>query len=436
MAAEAIDLGRWQETVKQFLPRELTSALSGGSHRELLRQAGATVLLFEGTLTELVSGRQTGVPDSADLNAEELARAVGELLDIDPANNAVVLLLPPHEFAATSIVMPGMSRESLVSALKLQADTLLPACNAPLSVVARPHGTDAPHADVALWMDERLLDELYQAFAQQGLFLAGVAPRCLALADAAGDQEILDEDARHLTRVLIRDGVLIQWLHVSKKDLEQEMFERQWRQALAAPRLEQRLVVNHDTVEHCYRQIDAQSPGIMDYCFFPRGPLQARRQLEKGKRVVLGMVAVAVLAFLASLPFLFQTFQAFRLQAMLDDQRQLSRSAREDRQVVQEFEQRWGVIANFPQQDVVQTLFALQRVLAPEQLTSLELSEGIIRIEGESAEPQAILQRLESDPLFTEVSFSRATNNARYYIDLRLSTVNFEGYLVRYFQEN
>jgi len=42
------------------------------------------------------------------------------------------------------------------------------------------------------------------------------------------------------------------------------------------------------------------------------------------------------------------------------------------------------------------------------------------------------LQRLEQDPLFTEVSFSRATSNLRYTIDLRLSNVSFEGYRARY----
>ena len=46
------------------------------------------------------------------------------------------------------------------------------------------------------------------------------------------------------------------------------------------------------------------------------------------------------------------------------------------------------------------------------------------------------LQKLEQDPLFTEVLFSRATSNTRYYIDLRLSPVNFEAYMVRYFPEN
>ena len=44
---------------------------------------------------------------------------------------------------------------------------------------------------------------------------------------------------------------------------------------------------------------------------------------------------------------------------------------------------------------------------------------------------------LESEgPLFTEVAFSRATSNGRYYIDLRLSPVNFEAYMIRYFPDN
>jgi hypothetical protein len=33
------------------------------------------------------------------------------------------------------------------------------------------------------------------------------------------------------------------------------------------------------------------------------------------------------------------------------------------------------------------------------------------------------------------VGFARATSNARYYIDLRLSTVNFDSYMLRYFPD-
>ena len=46
------------------------------------------------------------------------------------------------------------------------------------------------------------------------------------------------------------------------------------------------------------------------------------------------------------------------------------------------------------------------------------------------------MERLEQNPVFTEVVFSRATNNSRYYIDLRLNTVNFEAYMVRYFPDD
>jgi hypothetical protein len=80
-------------------------------------------------------------------------------------------------------------------------------------------------------------------------------------------------------------------------------------------------------------------------------------------------------------------------------------------------------------------MFSLQPLLYPDKLKSLEIMEGTIQIEGESSNPQAILQRLEQHPLFTEAKFSRATNNNRYFIEFRLSTVNYDGYMVRYFLE-
>ena len=100
------------------------------------------------------------------------------------------------------------------------------------------------------------------------------------------------------------------------------------------------------------------------------------------------------------------------------------------------FDNQWGPLNDFPNQSINEALFTLQDVISPERLSSIEISEGLIKIQGSSSEPQAILQRLEQDPLFTEVLFSRATSNARYYIDLRLSPVNFEAYMIRYFPDN
>jgi len=436
MAAETIDLGRWQDTVRQLLPRELTSMFTGAPRRELLKQVGATVLVFDDLMVELGSGRQARLPGPGAVEPDSLARTAAELLGPDATDPSVVLLLPPHEFVATAVTLPGMTRETLLSALRLQAESLLPSFTEKLAVVANPHDADDLHADVALWITEQRLDQLYQAFQREGMFLSAILPRCAALVDAAGSQEILDEDQHFLTSLSVEDGVIVRWLHVSRKDLEQDIFDRQWRQAQAVADQDSRVSVDSGNFIQRYAGVDVTQAGFADYCFFPDGALRARRQVEKGKRAMFAVAALALVILLGSLPFLFQTLASSRLQSRLEEQRSLSSAARADREVVQRFEEEWGVITNFPQQDVVQTLFTLQSVLSPEQLSSLELSEGIIRIEGESAEPQAILQRLEQHPMFTEVAFSRATNNTRYYIDLRLSTVNFEGYMVRYFPDN
>ena len=436
MAATVIDIGRWQESLKQLLPRELKDVFAGNSRRELLNNVGAAVLVFDDRILDPSSGRQSRLSETGGHSAGSLAQAASDLLDLESNDASVVLLLPPDEFVATTVTMPGMARDALVSALQLQADNLLPSYTEPLVVSVNPHAGDELESDIALWIAARRLDELYQAFQQKGLFLAGVIPRCLTLAEEVGGKEIQEEDQRSITNVTIRDGVIQQWLHVSKKDLEQEIFQRQWRQALGALESDNHLEVGIDNVNEAYKQVDTHQPGNLHYYFIPNNALQAKRQVAKGKRVMLGVIAVAAVALIAALPFLVQEFEIRRLQGNLREQQELSSIAREDRQVVQNFEQQWGVISNFPEQELVQTLFTLQSVLSPELLTSLELSQGVIRIEGESAEPQAILQRLEQHPRFTEVAFSRATSNARYYIDLRLSTVNFEGYMVRYFPDN
>jgi len=80
-------------------------------------------------------------------------------------------------------------------------------------------------------------------------------------------------------------------------------------------------------------------------------------------------------------------------------------------------------------------LLQLQSVLTPSVLTSLELVEGELQIEGESEDPQSLLQRMEQDAMFTGVDFARATSNNRYYIEMRLSTVDFAEYHERYFPD-
>jgi len=119
----------------------------------------------------------------------------------------------------------------------------------------------------------------------------------------------------------------------------------------------------------------------------------------------------------------------------LESAREQAAVARADQQAVREFEQAWGVLNEFPRQDVAATLLELQSVINPGVLTSLVIDEGSVQIEGDSSDPQSLLQQLGENPMFTGVDFARATNNSRYYIDLRLTTVDFDGYLQRYFPD-
>ena len=144
---------------------------------------------------------------------------------------------------------------------------------------------------------------------------------------------------------------------------------------------------------------------------------------------------MAICLVISAIPFLAQSIEFRNLASSLDLQRVMAFEARQDQQVVVNFENEWGVISDFPDQQIRRAMYALQNVLSPDRLSSMEITEGLIKIQGTSSEPQALLQRLEQDPIFTEVIFSRATNNSRYYIDLRLSEVNFEAYMVRYFPD-
>ncbi len=150
---------------------------------------------------------------------------------------------------------------------------------------------------------------------------------------------------------------------------------------------------------------------------------------------VAAAAAVVVVLLIAAIPFTLQSLEFRSLAGTLEIQREMASDAQQDQAAVVSFENEWGLINDFPEQRLREAMFTLQNILRPDTLTSMEVSEGLIKIQGSSNEPQAILQRLEQDPMFTEVVFSRATNNQRYYIDLRISTVNFEGYMVRYFPD-
>ncbi len=409
-----------------WLPPALRRALLADPRRELLRHVEATLLVFGGQVLHVETGAVTEVRGGPGMaSAPALAACARELLGADH-EVSILLLLPPAEFVATLADTPGVSGENLSSALRLQLDTMLPTVEAPLELAV--HGS-ADGVQAALWMRSERIDELHEAFAAKGLFLAAVKPRMLH--GQAPGSGLLEDDGGSLTFARSVGGVLQQWKHVDAADLEQDEFASQWEAELRAaaggsPKRLESLAEYSDVLE---------AGAHSDYCFFPAAAVASRQRQQRRRQLLRAAGALGVVALLAALPFIFQQFEIRDLQRQLESKRIASASARADRKVVVDFENRWGAITSFPDQDIRQALFNLQRALRPNRLSSLEIAEGVIRIQGGSEDPQSLLQRIEQDPMFAEAGFSRATSNDQYHIDLRLATVNFEAYMARHFPD-
>jgi hypothetical protein len=439
MPSFALDYSQLREQLTAYLPPQVRTLIKGASGRDLVKKIETSFLLFDNKIVHLETRDTVEIEDT---DAPSIAAACAELLTTISAEQrkewAALLLLPANFFVATTTTMPGVAKENLVSALKLQADSILPSLEKPLSLAINSLSATQGDEHLALWMLETTLSDLFDAFAAKDIFLAAVKPRFM---NGSGETSreinykndakitILDIDEATETCVVIEDSILKSVLHVRKQDLQQEVFQQQWQKTLAQDSSENIIELN-DAADYC-SQIDAQSN--QEYCFFPYGALKATRRTIQGKQYIAAAAAVVAALFIAAVPFILQSLEFRSLAGMLEVQREMASDARQDQAAVVSFESEWGLISDFPEQRLREAMFTLQNILRPDTLTSMEVSEGLIKIQGSSNEPQAILQRLEQDPMFTEVLFSRATNNQRYYIDLRISTVNFEGYMVRYF---
>ena len=364
-----------------------------------------------------------------EIDAAAVAKAAKHLLAGPDSEHSVLLLLAPSEFLVTKQHMPGLSGANLISAITLQQETILPACDEALALAVSDGGADDNR--LALWIRQARLTALFDAFASQGLALAALAPRMLALMHSEQTSLLLDDDGRDTTFISARGAVLEQWLQIQNAELAESAFAEQWQEQLAAFEAEARQTLTAAQDYAMGQRVEVET----SYGFFPSGALASSRRRTQRRQLKIAAGLLVGLMGLAASPFLTQSFELQMAKARLDTNRELSVETRQDQAVVVKFENRWGAINEFPQQDVAAAMFRLQELLAGEQLSSLELSEGLIRIQGTSSDPQAILQRLEQDPLFTEVVFSRATSNTRYYIDLRLATVNFGAYRVRHFPD-
>ncbi len=438
MSTPSFTLQTFGQTLIGKLPDNIRALLQGNQNARLLKNADVILLVYEDKLYNLGNGQWRSVHQSDEKSLYSvIAEAAGELLGQREEPTSVLLLLPAQQFIATQVNMPGISKDSLRSALQLQSSVLLPSYESPLLFAVNPHADPSANHDVVVWSDEGILDELFTAFAEQDLFLLGVMPRNVAaaqLSDVTGKLLLVDEDSNSLSLLVYKDAVLSEFLQVQRADLEDPDFARQWQETVTDLQVGVDEQIKLTSAEQ-YCALQGDDLAHTEYSFIPQGARAALKQKEKGKRIVYAAVAAVFLVFLATSPFLLQSVQLMRLESQLSSLQSASTQAREDQAAVRDFEISWGVLNEFPRQHIPDVLLQLQTVLTPNVLTSIEISEGSIEIEGESADPQSLLQLLEQDAMFTGVDFARATNNNRYYIEMRLSTVDYDAYRQRYFPD-
>lgn len=413
------------------MPPGLKAFIEGSSRRDLLRKVDASLLVFDSKVAHLETGdiaEFQSIPGTIDFS--QLASTCKKLLGDTGTESSILLLLPPALFVATHQKMPGIGSESVMSALLLQSESLLPANPSTVALAINPKAAEISEEPVALWIRNATMSEIFAAFEEHGLFVAAIKPRVLNLEQS--DTRYLDHDASTLTFVECSQNVLLKWLQTEQSDLEKVEFREQWHNAITDDSGATPAELN--SIDHYLQLVERFTN--QEYSFYPQGALKARSQVEKGRKLMAAAAVVAAALLLSTVPFLIQSIQFRSLAATLEARRELSFEARQDQAVVVNFENELGPINDFPEQRVRDAMFNLQNALSPNRLASLEITQGLINIQGTSVDPQAILQTLEQDPMFTEVAFSRATNNDRYYIGLRLSTVNFDAYMVRYFPDN
>jgi len=423
----------------------LNSAIDALAHR-----IDRNLMLFGNRVYDLQSGESVELPESdngAHIHENAVADAVASLLGADADHHCIQLLLPCSEFLAQPVSLPGLSAGDMKSALKLQVATRLPEQDHDLALCLT-HNPFAGHPAEAIvwWLPTLRADRLFAALEAKSIYLAAIMPRSAWLAHAiAGKNKaripvLVDQD-EHMQTVLGQvaepastDGetLRLNCLQTAVADLADAETAKSWQTELAQWGLET-AEISFTQAQDYLRFARAHDLPVLDaniscHAIYPQGALDARHKLDRGQRRTMILKVAAGIAGLLMLPVLYQSWQLSSLGSELEQLHQSSSEPRSNQSAVRDFETQWGVFTEFPEQNVIDVMLALQQMINPGVLSTFSIDEGMISIEGESEDPQNVLELLEQHPMFTEVDFARATNNNRYFIDLRLATVNFPAY--------
>ena len=399
-------------------------------HSDIFNRIDISLLLFDNTLVNTANGESEEISLTEDGSfPEAMARAARRLARGDKHN--ILLLLPTADFVATAYHMNLASEKMIRSALELQAQSLIPAYEENLLLAVNA----AQQEGVALWFNEQEANRLFRAFDHEDLFLGAIMPRSLAVLGAADDDDlktmlINDEEGSNISFLQVRTNVVRRLLTVNRRDLEQEVFARQWE--IETSQLKGDAVRNMTSMDD-WRALKRKVQPLPEYSFLPAGAIAEQKRISFARNSKVAMAATAVVVLLLFAPFMSRWLE---LRGVLDDLETAQVMSAEPRALqasIFDMEEEWGALYEYPDQEVAQVLVSLNSVIQ-NSLTSISINKGVVDITGSTNDPAYLVELLSEREEFNNVSQSTSTRGAgsQFGIRLNLTNVDFEDYEEKY----
>ena len=409
---------------------KIRSLLPARRHSDIFNRIDISLLLFDNTLVNTANGESEEISLTEDGSfPEAMARAARRLARGDKHN--ILLLLPTADFVATAYHMNLASEKMIRSALELQAQSLIPAYEENLLLAVNA----AQQEGVALWFNEQEANRLFRAFAHEDLFLGAIMPRSLAVLGAADDDDlktmlINDEEGSNISFLQVRTNAVRRLLTVNRRDLEQEVFARQWE--IETSQLKGDAVRNMTSMDD-WRALKRKVQPLPEYSFLPAGAIAEQKRISFARNSKVAMAATAVVVLLLLAPFISRWLE---LSGVLDDLETAQVMSAEPRALqasIFDMEEEWGALYEYPDQEVAQVLVSLNSVIQS-SLTSISINKGVVDITGSTNDPAYLVELLSEREEFNNVSQSTSTRGAgsQFGIRLNLTNVDFEDYEEKY----
>ncbi len=389
------------------------------------------LVLYEESLLELNSDQHYQLEQIDDI--QTIATAARRLLPAADMKKNIALCLPSHEFIATQAHLPGVGSENLRSALLLQKPMLLPGYAAPLLLAVHSLPKDDGHY-LVLWFSAQRADDLFQAFMAQGLNLSLILPRPLAmLGDSEATQHLYDEDNLGITYAQWENHRLVRWLWMDKQDYEKEDFRQQLEADLQLEADAQWQRKNHFSA---WQNTPHPHPSACFYSFVaPQAEQQqALRKRKQRWQWFYSSLFLVVFVLIGAAAWLW--YQHYQLQQQIAQLKEQTADIETLRQGVFAIEDDIGLVALFPEQDVINLLQRLNELIPKDSwITRMKIEGGMVEIEGNSPEPVKILESLAASQWFTHVTFNQPIRGQRFGISMQIVGIDVKSYMETYFPE-